>query len=45
VLILAIRFVDDQAYGITYCKRITSYYGCTAGYISEVQYENQYKED
>jgi len=34
-----------SSYGITYCKRITSYYGCTAGYIREVQYENQYEKD
>ena len=47
VLIPAIRFADDQAmvsHTVT-CKRITSYYGCTAGYIREVQHENQYEED
>ena len=42
VLIPSIRFADD---GITYCKRITSYYGCTAGYIASILSRNSHFGD
>jgi len=44
VRISAIRFADDPSM-VSYCKRITSYYGCTAGYIIEVQDENKDEEN